>query len=234
MCAMIPWKLLDRARVPASQTELVLYQRADEFSIRVAGQELMNSRVYASEDALAELACARIAERPAPRVLIGGLGMGYTLATALKRLGADAQVVVSELVPSVVAWNREHFGHLAGHPLRDPRVTVREEDVGAVMRKDRSAYDAIMLDVDNGPEGLTRKRNDHLYDRSGIALAVAALRPQGVLAVWGSGPSQEYVQRLRGAGLTVQQKQVRARGERGGARHTIFLATQEPHADRQA
>jgi spermidine synthase len=222
---MIPWKPLDRARVPGSGSELVLYQRGDEFSIRVDGRALMNSRVYASEDELAVIACARVRDCKDPHLLIGGLGMGYTLATALGRLGARAKVVVAELVPSVVGWNRTHFGHFTGHPLRDKRVSVREEDVGRVMRSQPGAYDAILLDVDNGPEGLTRTSNDRLYAQAGIAEAIAALRPGGVLAVWSAGTNGAFVARLRRAGLAVDEVAVRSRGRRGGARHTLWFAT---------
>src|SRR5882672_6275149 len=130
---MIPWRLLDRAPVPDGEGELLLYSRGDEFSIRVAGTELMNSRVYAKEDALSVLGCARVKDRKKARVLIGGLGMGYALATALAALGRDADVVIAELVPAIVKWNRELLGHLAGHPLRDRRVTLREADVGRVL-----------------------------------------------------------------------------------------------------
>jgi len=222
---MIPWTLLDRASVPGSSSELVLYQRGDEFSIRVDGHALMNSRIYASEDELAVRACARVQDCTHARVLIGGLGMGYTLATALARLGAKATVVVAELVPSVVAWNKAYFGHLAGHPLRDKRVRIREEDVGHVMRSQPGAYDAILLDVDNGPVGLTRKSNDRLYAAAGITQAIAALRPGGVLAVWTAGADRAFVARLRHAGLEVDEVTVRSRGVGKGARHTLWFAT---------
>jgi spermidine synthase len=221
---VIPWEFLDSAQVPGGDGELGLYRRGGEFSIRVAGRELMNSRVYGSEEALAELACARIADRPRPRVLIGGLGMGYTLAAALRRLGPEGRVVVAELVPAVVAWNRGPLADLAGRPLQDHRVTVREVDVAQVLGAESQAYDAILLDVDNGPEGLVRKDNDWLYARPGLTAAFAALRPAGVLAVWSSGPNQVFARRLRRAGFTVDEVRVRARDSRGGRRHTIWLA----------
>jgi len=220
---MIPWVLLDSAQVPGSGGELRLYQRGEEFSIRIVGHgELMNSRIYASEDALAELSCARLAHCAAPRMLIGGLGMGYTLATALRHLGAGAEVVMGELVPAVVAWNRGPLGHLAGHPLRDARVTVREEDVGAIVRAEPNAWDAIVLDVDNGPEGLTRRANDWLYGTAGLAAAHAALRPRGVLAVWSAGPSAEFVRRMNKAGFEVDEQRVRARKSKG-SRYVVWL-----------
>ena len=221
---MNPWKLLDSAPVPGSQGELRLYQRDAEFSIRVDRFELMNSRVYASEDALSELGCARVGARTGTRVLIGGLGMGYSLRTALAALGDDAEVVIAELVPAVVQWNREYLGHLADHPLRDPRVTVREQDVARVIREAPAAYDAILLDVDNGPEGLIRKANDWIYARPGLLAARAALRPQGVLGVWSSTPEPAFVQRMRRAEFEVEEVAVRARGKGQGARHTIWLA----------
>ena len=221
---MIPWKSLDSARVPGDGTELRLYERGGEFSIRVNGCELMNSRVHGSEDALAEFACARIAGLPSPRVLIGGLGMGYTTAAALHRLGAGSRVVVAELVPAVVAWNRSFLAELAGHPLQDPRVTVREADVALILREERRAYDAILLDVDNGPAGLTRKGNDRLYTEAGLAAAFAALRPAGVLAVWSASPDRAFARRLCRAGFDVDELPVRARGAGGGSRHTIWLA----------
>jgi spermidine synthase len=221
---MIPWKLLDTAPVPGTQDSVRLYQRATEFSIRVDRFELMNSRVYASEDALSELGCARIQARPKARVLIGGLGMGYSLRTALHALADDAEVVVSELVPAVVTWNRDVLGHLADHPLRDPRVTIRAEDVARVIREAPAAYDAILLDVDNGPEGLIRKANDWIYGRPGLAAARAALRPEGVLGVWSCSPDRAFAQRLRRGAFEVEEIAVRARGPGQGSRHTIWLA----------
>jgi spermidine synthase len=221
---MMPWKLLDRAQVPERGEELRLYQRGGEFSIRVDGRELMNSRAHGSEGALAELACARIAYRPCPRVLIGGLGMGYTTAAALHRLGADGQVVVAELVPAVMAWNRGLLANLAGRPLEDARVTVREADVARILQAERRAYDAILLDVDNGPAGLTWKGNDWLYARAGLEAAYAALKAAGVLAVWSAGPDRAFAKRLRQADFEVTEVCVRARGPRGGGRHIIWLA----------
>jgi len=201
-----------------------LYQRDTELSIRVDRHELMNSRVYAPEDALSKLGCERIKERPGARVLIGGLGMGYSLRTALLALRADAQVIVAELVPAVVKWNREHFGHLADHPLRDPRVTVRQEDVGRVIRSARSDYDAMLLDVDNGPDGLTRKSNDGLYTRPALRAARAALRPGGVLGIWSCGQDNAFVRRLRESNFDVEEVLVGARGKGKGARHTLWFA----------
>jgi spermidine synthase len=225
---MIPWELLDGAQVPGNGEELRLYRRGEEFSIRVDSRELMNSCVHGSEDALAELACARVADRTRPRVLIGGLGMGYTLAAALHRLGAGARVIVAELAPAVVAWNRGPLAALAGHPLQDSRVTVREIDVARILKEEHRLYDAIVLDVDNGPEGLTLKSNDWLYARAGLDAAFAALRPEGVLAVWSTIPNRVFAQRLRRVGFEVEEIGVRARSPRGGRRHTIWIAGRGP------
>lgn len=221
---MIPWMFLDRAQAPGDGGELKLYQRGAEFSIRIGKCELMNSRHYGSEDALAELSCKRIAGRAHPRVLIGGLGMGYTLRAALNSLGPDGRVVMAELVPSVVEWNRGPLSELAGNPLKDHRVTVRESDVGEVMREQQQAYNAILLDVDNGPEGLTRKSNDRLYGLSGLKVAHDALRPGGVLAVWSASENNGFVRRLRKVGFKVDEVPVRSRGTSGGARYIVWLA----------
>jgi spermidine synthase len=222
---MIPWKLLDSALV-GDGGELRLYQRGDEFSIRVRGEELMNSRVYSRTDALSELGCARVRQRKKARVLIGGLGMGYALATALANLERDAEVVVAELMPAVVEWQRSVLGHLAGHPLREKRVTLLQADVAKVLKEHQNAYDAILLDVDNGPEGLTQTSNDWLYGRAGLACARAALRPKGVLGYWSAGPNRAFARRLQGAGFKVEEIRVTSRDGGRGARHTLWLATQ--------
>lgn len=222
---MIPWRLIDTATVPGSGETLHLYRRGEEFSIRGDGFELMNSRIHGSEDALAELACKRVAGHPRLRILIGGLGMGYTLAAALKRLGADSRVVVAELVPAVVKWNHGPLSHLAGNPLSDDRVSVREIDIALTMKSAKEGYDAIILDVDNGPDGLTRKENDWIYGKGGLTSAFTALRFEGVLAVWSAAPERSFTARLRWVGFEVEEVRVPARGRRGGGRHTIWLAT---------
>lgn len=221
---MIPWVFLESAQVPGNGGELSLYRRGEEFSIRVGNRELMNSRVHGSEEALAEMACARVAGRSQPRILIGGLGMGFTLSAALRAIGTEGRVVVAELVPAVVTWNRGPLSALAGHPLQDGRVTVQEVDVGQIMRAKRQAYDAILLDVDNGPEGLARKDNDWLYARPGLEAAHASLRSGGVLAVWSAVPHQVFAQRLRRVGFAVNEVQVPAGSSGKGRRHTIWLA----------
>ncbi|HDY72351.1 MAG TPA: hypothetical protein ENH50_11885 [Nitrospirae bacterium] len=221
---MIPWELLECAQVPGDGGELCLYRRGGEFSIRVNGHELMNSRSHGSEEALAELACARITERGSPRVLIGGLGMGFTLASSLKRLSTGARVVVSELVPAVVKWNRGPLAGLCCNPLQDGRVSVCEVEVGHMLKQEEMAYDAILLDVDNGPGGLTRESNDRLYSQAGLDASLAALRPAGVLAVWSSAPDRAFARRLRRSRVGVDEVRVRARSPRGGWRHTIWIA----------
>jgi len=221
---MIRWERVDSAQVSRDDGELCLYRQGGEFSIEVDGYELMSSRVHGSEDALAELAVARIADRAQPKVLIGGLGMGYTVASALRRLGADGQIVIAELVPAVVEWNRDLLAYLAGYPLLDHRVTVREVDVAQILQAEHRAFDAILLDVDNGPEGLTRQSNDWLYSQAGLSAALTALRLGGVLAVWSAGPSRAFTKRLRRVGFKVDEVPVRARGPHGGGHHTIWIA----------
>ncbi len=223
---MNPWILLDQVEVPGDGGAMKLYQRAFEFSISVKNEELMNSRMHGSEDALAELVCPRVADRKNPRVLIGGLGMGFTLGAALAHLGDTAEVIVAELVPAVVEWNRTHLADLAGRPLEDPRTIVREADVGAVIREQPATYDAILLDVDNGPDGLTHAGNDRLYTHNGLAAAKAALKPAGILAVWSAEPDQGFSKRLRGTGFKTEEITVRARKTKG-RRHTIWLASKK-------
>ncbi|MFG1462591.1 hypothetical protein V5F77_06785 [Xanthobacter sp. DSM 24535] len=222
---MIPWLQLDTATVPDGGGELRLMRRGAEFSIMAGATELMNSRLSGSEEALAALACERLQGREAPRVLIGGLGMGFTLRAALAGLPGAATLVVAELVPAVVAWARGPMADLFGACLDDPRVQVREGDVGALIREPEAPYDAILLDVDNGPDGLTRPANDSLYDAPGLQAARAALRPGGLLAVWSSAPDAAFSQRLRRTGFAVDEVRVRANGKRGGARHVIWIAT---------
>ncbi|MGV1100085.1 hypothetical protein ACUUL3_11850 [Thiovibrio sp. JS02] len=224
---MIPWELLDSAPIPGGGETLHLYRRGTEFSIRVAGCELMNSRVHGSEEALAGLACARLADRQAPTVLIGGLGMGFTLAAALRHLNEQAQIMVAELLPAVVAWNRGPLAALAGQPLLDRRVSVREIDIARILRAGQQAFDAILLDVDNGPQGLTRGGNDWLYGRTGLAAAHAALKPSGLLAVWSASPDPAFSRLLRRTGFAVEEVPTRARGRRGGGRHLIWLARRD-------
>jgi len=220
-----PWRLIDRAQVPNQPEVMELVQRGEEFVLRVGGRDLMSSRMHGSEDALADLACDQVAESREARILIGGLGMGFTLAAALRRLGPNARVVVAEFVPSVVAWNRGVLGALAGFPLDDPRVSIHEGDVAELMRAEVSAWDAILLDVDNGPTGLTQSANDWLYSIQGLGVAFRALRPEGVLGVWSAGADASFSRRMTRAGFDVATKDVRARGSRGGRRHVVWMGT---------
>ncbi|NOT32950.1 MAG: hypothetical protein HOP12_02135 [Candidatus Eisenbacteria bacterium] len=221
---MIPWVRLGEAIVPGQADPMILERRGDEYVIRVGSRALMGSRAHGSEAALAEWTCVRIADHPDPRVLIGGLGMGFTLAAALRHLPATARVVVAELVPAVVDWNRGALAHLADRPLDDPRVEVFVGDVAEPMRSGRSGLDAILLDVDNGPTGLTRSANDALYSLTGLRVAFDALKSGGVLGVWSVQGDPGFTQRLEAAGFQVEERSVRARVTRGG-RHTSWLAT---------
>ena len=225
---MIPRRLMDTAPIPGGGA-LRLIQRGDEFSIMLGSTELMNSRISGSEEALAELSCgATIAGRAKARVLIGGLGMGFTLRAALARLGTDAEIQVAEIVPAVIAWAKGPMAHIFAGSLDDPRVSIVEADVGALIGSAAGAYDAILLDVDNGPDGLTLESNDRLYDRSGLAAAKRALRSGGLLAVWSSAPDGHFSARLRKAGFEVEEVTVRANQGRRGARHVIWLASRPP------
>ena len=198
-------------------------RRGHEFSIKLGVAELMTSRLYASEEALATLAAEKLKGRTKPRVLIGGLGMGFTLRAALRAFGPNAEIVVAELVPAVVRWARGPMAELFGGSLDDRRVELIEADVAALIRRAKPLYDAILLDVDNGPEGMTQSANDHLYSMRGLAAARAALSPGGVLAVWSQGPDRAFAKRFEKAGFLVEDRKVRARGVHGGSRHVIWL-----------
>lgn len=222
---MNPWNLIDSSEIPANGGELRLYRRADDYTIMLVGNgELMSSRTHGSEDALAELGCHHLLNSAKPRVLIGGLGIGFTLAAALAQLREEAEVVVAELVPAVVKWNRDYLGHFAGRPLDDPRTTVCVGDVALVLKGEPSGFDAIMLDVDNGPEGMTHSENSWLYSLQGLECAYRALRSNGVLSVWSAGPDHLFTERLRQTGFEVNEHQVRAHAKRKGPRHTIWVA----------
>lgn len=224
---MDAWDLVDSAQIPGGGV-LELYECEGEFSISISsGGGLMSTMAHQSEDALAELVCPKIAGRPNPRVLIGGLGMGFTLAAALRHVGDNAEVVVAELVPAVVEWNRGPLGKYAGHPLKDERTTVRQGDVAKILRAERKAFDAILLDVDNGPKGFTRKKNDWLYTTDGLTEAYRALRPDGILAVWSAGPSRNFMERLRKVGFKVKQSRVPEQDNKGDL-HAIWLAERGP------
>jgi spermidine synthase len=222
---MIPWQQIDTARVPGAEVELRLMRRGAEFSMMLGQNELMNSRLIGSEQALATLACKRIEAVKRPHLLIGGLGMGFTLRAALAVLGSEARIVVAELVPAVIAWARGPMAEVFGDSLEDPRASIRSADVLDVIQSHISAFDAILLDVDNGPEGLIRRANDALYDSKGLKAIRRALLPGGVLAVWSSGPNPAFSKRLRAAGFDVNEVAVRATARRAGARHVIWFAT---------
>ncbi|MEM8682536.1 MAG: hypothetical protein AAGF72_03845 [Pseudomonadota bacterium] len=223
---MIPRILLDTAPIPDTDKVMQLYQSGDLFSIKIPGRgDLMNSRVHGSEKALADLACGKLGGNEKPRLLIGGLGMGFTLAAALKATGPNAEVVVSELVPEVVTWNRTLIGAPAGNPLTDARSSVYVGDVADLIRREPAGFDAILMDVDNGPEALVRRENDWLYSSAGLRSTRAALRPRGVLAVWSSSPDRAFSKRLRQAGFDVREHVVRPHRAGKGPRHHIWIGT---------
>jgi len=217
---------LGTAIIPNNGGELVLLQRDDEFSIKLSGSRgvLMNSRVYNSEQELAKLGCAHIKNKDSAEVLVGGLGMGYTLATALQCVTASSKVTVAELIPEVVEWNRGPLGECAGKPLGDNRSHVQLGDIADLIKQQQPNFDAILLDVDNGPEGITNRDNDWLYSSAGLSGLYNSLRPQGMLAVWSAGPDFKFITQLKKAGFKVTDKTVRARAGGKGSRHTIFLA----------
>jgi len=224
---MIPRNRIGTALIPGTKVELQLYQSGDLFSIKIPGRgDLMNSRMHGSEKALAELACAKIAGVKKPRVLIGGLGMGFTLAATLQTVGPDAEVVVAELVPEVVEWNRTLIGAPSGHPLADPRSRVYVGDVADLIRQSAGGFDAVLMDVDNGPEALVRRENDWLYSGDGLRATRAALRPRGVLAVWSASPDRAFSKRLQHAGFDVNEHVVRPHRAGKGPRHTIWIAAE--------
>ncbi len=221
---MKPWELLGDTRTPDG-TRLTLMKRDREYVIFADGKILMSSRMHGSEEALATLACGHLQAAEAPRVLVGGLGLGYTLRATLDTLPASAEVVVAELVSGVVDWNRGPLAPLAGHPLDDRRVRVVVEDVGVTLRRSPATFDAILLDVDNGPDAFTSPLNNGLYGNAGVTAAYTALRPGGRFAVWSAFDDRKFSQRLRWAGFTPALHRVRARLKQGGPRHTIFVGT---------
>lgn len=219
---MKPQSTLDRVTTPDGK-ELVLYERDGVYTIRVDGLELMSSRAHGSEEDLAELVIGELGTRR-PRVLVGGLGMGFTLRAVLDLVPPDATVVVAELLPEVVAWNRGPLAELARSPLSDPRVSLEVVDVGRVMATRPAAFDGILLDVDNGPSALTDRRNADLYRKRGLEAARRSLGPGGVLGVWSASPDRPFERALARAGFTVRTETVRARRGTKGPRHTIFIA----------
>ena len=220
---MIPRELIDTAAVPGG-VELRLFRRGGDFMIVLDRNELMNSRMSGSEEALAVMTLERLRGRAAPHVLIGGYGMGFTLRAGLAAC-AKARFTVVELVPEIVRWAREPMAELTAGCLDDPRVTVVEGNVARSIADARGAYDAILLDVDNGPDGLTAAGNDRLYSARGLDAARAALTPSGILAIWSAGPDKPFARRLGDAGFAVEEVAVRARGNGKGPRHVIWFAT---------
>jgi spermidine synthase len=229
---MKPWELIDSADIPNSGGTMRLMRQGHNLVIHIDNRELMRNTVHGSEDALAELTCDRLDNRQRSRILIGGLGMGFTLAAALRGLGDDAQVVVAELVPAVVRWNRGLLGDAAGHPLADSRVSVYDGDVADLIRKPPALWDAILLDVDNGPVGLTRATNDQLYSSRGLDSAFSALKPRGILSVWSAAPDRGFARRFERAGFAVESINLRSRGRRGGRRHLIWLGIRKAEGPR--
>jgi spermidine synthase len=222
---MIPWTHLDTVQIPNDGGELKLSQRGDEFSIKISGKrgELMNSRVFNSEKVLSQLGCAHIKPHHDAHILVGGLGMGYTLAAALKAVNADSVVTVAELIPEVVKWNEGPLGHCAGKPLQDPRTKVHIGDVKELLTSRQPRFDAILLDVDNGPKGLTHSNNDWIYSEDGLKDIYDTLNPNGMLAIWSAGPDYLFSVRLKKIGFRVDTRDVQA-GPGKGSKHTIFLA----------
>jgi len=221
---MIPLEHLDTAQVPGGG-ELRLMRRGNDFMIVLDRNELMNSRMSGSEEALATMTAERLAGRKGQRWLIGGYGMGFTLRAALAVLGPDARLTVAELVPKIVEWARGPMAELTAGCLDDPRVKLVQSDVALEIARGRNAWDAILLDVDNGPDGLVRPANDRLYSREGLRTAKNALRPGGVLAIWSAAKDPIFAGHLRKAGFAVDEVQVRARSNGKGAKHTIWFAT---------
>jgi spermidine synthase len=226
---MLPRELVATATVPGHRSELRCYRHDGAYALWLDRTELMSSRVHESEEMLADVALAELGARPAPRVLVGGLGMGFTLARVLAQVPAEARVDVVELVPEIVAWNRELFGHLAGQPLADARVQVTLGDVGDALRAAHAIYDVVLLDVDNGPEALVHPANAGIYANAGLIAAREALRPGGVLGVWSASDVPSFGGRLRGAGFAVTTHATRARG-RKGPRRTIWTARKPERA----
>jgi spermidine synthase len=217
---------LEEARTPDG-TVLALFRHDGDYLIRADGAELMSTRHHHSEDALAELACRPLRDRSGAHVLIGGLGLGFTLKAALRILPADARIVVAELVRAVIEWNERPDYELAGAALRDPRVELRHADVAQVLRESANVFDAIMLDVDNGPDPMTTSGNGALYGDVGVRMSAAALRPGGRLVYWSAQEDRGFERTLRRAGLTASMSRVWSHGT-SGVLHALFVATKEP------
>jgi spermidine synthase len=220
---MLPLELMDTAEIPGGG-QLRLMRRGGDYMILFGRNELMSTRVRGSEEALATLACRKLQGR-APNVLIGGLGLGFTLGAALAALPANATISVAELVPAIVTWAKGPLAPIFGQNLIDPRVSVEICDVHDRIARANAGFDAILLDVDNGPDGLIHAANDRLYGDRGLRAARAALKPGGVLAIWSAYPDKAFAARLRRAGFAVDEIKTRSTGGRKGAHHVIWLAT---------
>jgi spermidine synthase len=219
------WITIERTTIPGSDTELTLSQCNDDFAIRIFGLpgDLMNSRMHHSEDALAEFACTRLSATENAQILVGGLGMGFTLAAVLKTVDVSADVIVAELVPAVVEWNRGLLGQCAGRPIEDSRTHVHLGDVVDLLKQRADKFDAILLDIDNGPEAMTHSDNEWLYSLAGLKRIYEKLRPEGIVVIWSARADQIFTTRLKKTGFNVQLRTVRARPGKG-SRHTIFVA----------
>ena len=222
---MIPRELIDVARIPGTNDELRLFRRGADFMIVLDRNELMNSRMSGSEEALATATCERLGARNAPHLLIGGYGMGFTLRAALRSLGADAKLTVAELVPEIIDWARGPMAELAAGCLDDPRVSVVGDDVATLIDNGQGQYDAILLDVDNGPDGLTRASNGRLYSERGLEAAWRALRPGGILAIWSAAPDPRFARKFGSYGFVVDEVVTRARSNGKGPRHVLWFGT---------
>jgi spermidine synthase len=228
---MTAWELLGQTCMPDG-TDMRLTRQGNDYELLVNGRTLMSSRRHGSEEALATIACRHARTLEQPRVLVAGLGMGFTLRATLDLLPPEAMITVVELVPAVVEWNRGPLGPIAGHPLSDRRVRIEVGDVGFTLRANPGGFDAILLDVDNGPAAFTTPANHGLYDNGGVAASYAALRAGGALAVWSAWEDRKFEQRLRFHGFVARVDRVRARLKRGGAHHTIFLGLKQAHQRR--
>ena len=222
---MIPRELIDVARIPGTNDELRLFRRGADFMIVLDRNELMNSRMSGSEEALATATCQRLGARNAPHLLIGGYGMGFTLRAALRALGVDAKLTVAELVPEIIDWARGPMAELAAGCLDDPRVSVVGDDVATLIDNGQGQYDAILLDVDNGPDGLTRASNGRLYSERGLEAAWRALRPGGILAIWSAAPDPRFARKFGSYGFVVDEVVTRARSNGKGPRHVLWFGT---------
>jgi spermidine synthase len=228
---MRDWELIDTADVPEDDATLYLVRRGSEHAIHVDGRELMTNRLHGSEDALADLACDRLEDLDRARILVGGLGMGFTLSAALRRIGPEGRATVAELIPAVVRWNREYVGGPSRHPLRDPRVSVHVGDVAGLIDDAFETWSAVLLDVDNGPTALTRVTNGWLYTREGLAAVRRALIPGGVLGVWSAATDRPFTRRLKSAGFEVelvQHTEARRPSVNDDGTHYVWLARRRP------